>query len=737
MVKKSKKRIPDSEIIKELDKVQEKAFLKSIKARRKDFLVKLTLIEKDRIAKYICDRHDESKGKHKELCDRLDEYDSVYRMERTKTAGDDGSSPNYRTPLSTVALEVTHAQTMNVIFSPKEVMRVIPTEQHDVKKVKKLSIFGNWSMENEVHLFEKADRLFHSSDKNGECPFIVHWVKEYGTNIKREMLIDPANPGQVLYDPDTKEPLYQEREENILLYNAPKLEILSRKDYMQPLNARMDSKPDWEIVKLRKTYDWFLREQLEGKIYDNTIEEITDWNSASYNAITGTFDYLGGFVPVGAYEKEFIFFYGRMRINVVKEGKADFPDDEFEELEDEFIGMVHYDTQTLCALRKNKFPLKMRPVDVDYFMPNDEGRREAIGIMEFMKDLQKAEDALFNQFIRGVVWANSPPGFFTPTGNMRDEPIKAQAGYLYPTASAKDVSFMKIPHPDATIQEAMERVERWAQLLFGISDYTSGVESSIDPTAPARKAEIVVAQGNVRFNLILKRKLVTLKNIFLRWYLLYRENIPPNKFMRITGEVPNDWAFENISSDDFALSGLPDFELTGNILNANKTLEAAKAAVIYDRMIANPFFSPQTVQGLTALNGLTKWWLDKMDETGISRLIPSSIGEQVYTPEEENARFLQGDFGEPTQGEDHVHHIKIHSSMANDPNTPITIRQKIQEHVLKHIKIMNELITMQLMAQETGVMGMPGMPSQDLPQGAPNGQGYTGAVDEAASVLRE
>src|SRR3990167_9527628 len=91
----------NEEIVKELDEAQEKEFLKSIKSRRKDFLVKLTLIEKDRIAKYICDRHDEAKGKHKKLWNRLDEYDSVYRMERTKTAGDDGSSPNYRTPLST------------------------------------------------------------------------------------------------------------------------------------------------------------------------------------------------------------------------------------------------------------------------------------------------------------------------------------------------------------------------------------------------------------------------------------------------------------------------------------------------------------------------------------------------------------------------------------------------------------------------------------------------------------
>ena len=736
--KKSKnKASKKEEIVKELDQAQEKEFLKSIKGKNKNYLVKLDFVEKERIAKWICARYDEVKGKHKELCDRLDEYDSTYRMERVSMPGDDGSSPNYRTPLSTVALEVVHAQKMNVIFSPKEVMRVLPTEQNDVKKVRKLTIFGNWSMENELHLFEKIDRLFHSSGKNGECPYIVHWVKEYGTKIEREMLKDPANPGQVLYDPDTKEPLYQEREETVLLYNAPKLEIISRRDYLCPLNSRMDVKTDWDILRFRKTYDWFIREQMEGKIYDGSVEEITDWNTTSYNTEAGQFDYLGDYIPTGAFEKEFLFFYGRMRVNVIKEGKEeDFPEDEYDELEDEFIAMVHYDTQTLCSFRKNKFPMKMRPVDVDYFIPDDDGRRAGIGVMEFMKDLQSGEDALFNQFLRGVIWANSPPGFFTPTGNMRDEPIKAQAGYLYPTASAKDVSWMKIPPPGPEIQQAMERFERWAQLLFGISDYTAGVESTIDPTAPAKKAEIVVAQGNVRFNLILKRKLVTLKNIFLRWYLLYRENLPPNKFMRITGEKQDDWAFEQMTDDDFSLTGLPDFELTGNILNANKTLEAAKKTVIYDRMIGNPFFAPTTAQGIQALAGLTKWWLDSMEETGISRLIPSTGGEMIQTPEEENARFMQGEEGEPVQGEDHIGHIKTHMIIVNDPSVPTPVKEKALKHIKKHVTMMTAAIAMQMQAQQQmSAMSNQAMPSQMM--GGFGGQRDAEPVDEAASLLRE
>ena len=35
----------------------------------------------------------------------------------------------------------------------------------------------------------------------------------------------------------------------------------------------------------------------------------------------------------------------------------------------------------------------------------------------------------------------------------------------------------------------------------------------------------------------------------------------------------------------------------------------------------------------------------------------------MQTPEEENARFLQGDTGEPAQGEDHRHHIQVHNHL--------------------------------------------------------------------------
>ncbi|GAF81565.1 unnamed protein product, partial [marine sediment metagenome] len=423
--------------------------------------------------------------------------------------------------------------------------------------------------------------------------------------------------------------------------------------------------PSWEARRIRLTYDQYLKDELQGKMYPGSIKNIKDWGGTGED--TNKEDYEGDAIPVGKWEKEFFEFYLKLRITTVKRGK-DNEIEEYQELEDEFIAIINIEDEVLCSLRKNKFPLKQRPIGMDYFLPDDEGRRSGLGIMEFMDSIQTGYDALYNQFIFGVIQSNNPFGFFTPMGNQRDEPIKIKNGYMYPTADANAINIVKLPPPDESLQLIMDLVRYWAQMLFGISDYSAGMESKIDPSAPAKKVEIVVAQGNVRLNTIIKRKNKTLQDIFKRWYLLYRDNMPPNKFMRIAGEDrDNPWKFEAVNMSDFALKSIPDFELTGNILNVNKTFEANKALAIYNLLIQNPFFTPKTTQGLQALHSVTKWLIDKLDETGLSAFLPPAQGETINTPEEENARFLQGDYGEPTEGEDHQDHIIKHRNFILDP----------------------------------------------------------------------
>ncbi|HEY9874573.1 MAG TPA: hypothetical protein V6D12_14130 [Candidatus Obscuribacterales bacterium] len=710
----------DEEIIKEIDAENEKDYLKEIKKKNKGYLINLSLEERRRIARYVKARHEEAWPKHKELCDKIDEWDEVYRMVRKEVTGTDGEVPNYRTPISAVALEVVHANIMNVFFSPKDIMRVIPTEEGDIPKVKKVTTFGNWSLKNEMEIFERCDRLFHNSEKTGECPYIVHWVKEYGTEIKREILMNPANPTEPLVDPDTQEVLYQEIEKPKLLYNGPRLDVFSRKDYIQAPNAVMDQITPYDMRVVRYSYDQFLRKELEGKFYEGSIKEILDW-AGEGSQESEQEDYEGDVIPVGKYQKEFIEFHGRLRINAIKDGKEG-EIEKTQELEDEFIALVNLEDEITCSVRKNKFPLKMRPIGVDYFIPDDEGRKSARGIIESMEGIQTSYDNLFNQYLFGVVQSNNPIGFFSPTGNQRDQEVKIKNGYLYPSSDPNSVKFFQFPQPNESMRIIMELVSQWAQLLFGISDYAAGVESKIDPSAPARKAAIVVEQGNVRLNMIIKRKNNTLRDIFKRWFLLYKENMPKNKFMRITGDTKdNPWRFENVSIQDFQLNSIPDFELTGNVLNSNKELEANKKIAIYQLLIANPLFNPATAQGLQALHSLTKWLIDGLDDSGLSRFLPPADGEVVHTPEEENARFLQGDPGEPTQGEDHVYHIKIHQGMLVDPSVPDEIKQKlVAPHIQATIKMMQDEITQQMVLAQIEPQG-----GSNAPGAAFGGEGRT------------
>jgi len=203
--------------------------------------------------------------------------------------------------------------------------------------------------------------------------------------------------------------------------------------------------------------------------------------------------------------------------------------------------------------------------------------------------------------------------------------------------------------------------------------------------------------------MIIKRKNKTIQDIAKRWFLLYQDNMPANKYVRITGDSKQDpWKFQAISMEDFNLNALPDFELTGNILNANKTLEAQKKIGTYQALIGNPLFAPATKQGIALLIELTKWFLDSIEETGLSRLLPKSASDTIFTPEEENARMLQGDDIEPVQGEDHVYHLKVHRDMIADPNVDPKIKEQVVlPHMQATIDMMHQEITQQLVMQQT------------------------------------
>jgi hypothetical protein len=201
--------------------------------------------------------------------------------------------------------------------------------------------------------------------------------------------------------------------------------------------------------------------------------------------------------------------------------------------------------------------------------------------------------------------------------------------------------------------------------------------------------------------------------------------MPKNKFMRIAGDTSESpWKFESIRLSDFALNSLPDFELTGNILSSNKSLEAQKAIGIYQMLMGNPFFTPATQPGLKALHSLTKWFIDKMDDIGLSSFLPALGPDIVATPEEENARFLQGDEVEPQMGQDHVKHLKVHHQLLFDQTLPPEMIEYIKKHMQATLKMLKEQVTTQIaqsMAGQVPMNQMGDMVAQGGQNAGPNG----------------
>ena len=698
---------------------EKKAYLGGIKKRNKYLLIETTKEERERIGREISRLYDEAMPEHLELCEKIDNWDEVSRLLRKEVIGSQGELPNYRMPLTFLTHEVIHSNVMNVFFSPQDIMRCIPTAIDDVSKVNNISVFGNWSMKNEMDVFGNFDTLDHASTKNGESVAMVYWKKEYGVEIQRIPMKD--EDGNVVYDEETKDPVYQEKEVSKILYNAPYMEVLNRKDYIQPKDCMMNEIPEWEACYRRFTYDSFLRDELQGKFYEGSIDLIKGWPSSEAPAVEIE-TYEGDDMRIPAWSKEFLLWFGRMRVNVIEEALQPEEAVKAYELEDEIEIVWHIKSKTVCSMKKNRRPMKMRPFIVDYFQPDDTGRRAGLGVYEMMDSLQKCYDATFNNYVYGEELSNNPIVFFSPTGNMRDERFKIQKGYAYPTSDPNSVKLFQFPQPNESSRNLMELIQQWAQFMFGISDYAAGMQSNIDPDASGKKVQLIVEQGNVRLNMIIKRKNDTLKKIFKMWYLLYRDNMPPNKFMRIAGEQKDPWKFEAISYEDFALQSIPDFELTGNILNANKQLEANKAIAVYQLLIANVLFNPATQQGQQAYSQLTKWLIDKIGDAQLSNFVGGTDDQGVVlTPEEENALMLQGEEDvQPHQGEEIQHHLTVHSAYLQAAHIPDNIKTQIAKHIQATL-----LMAKQMMAQKLAMIqaGMPPQgPQAGMPAGAPGAQ---------------
>lgn len=695
----------------DLTQGDKKEFLGKIKKRNKYLLIEMDDEEKRRVGNEIIRLYNEALPEHEIICEKIDQWDEVSRLLRKEVVGSQGELPNYRMPISFVTHEVIHANVMNVFFSPQDPMRCIPTAVDDIDKVDNISIFGNWSMKNEMDLFVKFDQLDHASIKNGEAVAMIYWKKEYGVEIKRIPVKDEE--GNVVYDDDTQEPIYQEKEIETLIYNAPYMEILNRKDYIQPQGCMMDEIPEWEACIRRFTYNSFLEDELQGKYFTGSIDKIHNWPNPELPTI-GKQTIEGEDIMIPGWSKDFLLWFGRMRVTVIEEGLQPNEAVKAHELEDELEAVVHIKSKTLCSLKKNRRPMKMRPFVVDYFIPDDTGRRAGIGAYEIMDSLQKCYDAVFNNYVYGEELSNSPIAFYAPTGNMRDEKFKIQKGYAYPTSDPNSVKLFQFPQPNDSSRALMDMIQQWTQLMFGISDYAAGMQSEIDPSASGKKVQLIVEQGNVRLNMIIKRKNNTLKNIFKRWFLLYRDNMPPNKFMRIAGEAKDPWKFEAINYEDFALQSLPDFELTGNILNANKQLEANKAIAIYQLLVANVMFNPSTQQGIKAYGQLTKWLIDKIGDAQLSNFVGGSDNAVVLTPEEENALMLQGEEDvQPHQGEDIANHLRVHTAYLQSAHVPEPIKMQIAKHIQATL-----LMAKQMMAQKLAEL-QAGMPPQNQGQMLP------------------
>ena len=205
------------------------------------------------------------------------------------------------------------------------------------------------------------------------------------------------------------------------------------------------------------------------------------------------------------------------------------------------------------------------------------GRRIGISLLEQLEPLHDAMKTYLDQSVDAGTIANSPFGFYRPTGSMKPETIRLWPGELYPLADPqRDVSFPQLVNQTATAWglNMTALMQQFEERLVVIGDLQLGRvpagKSSAMRTASAQA--MMTNQSEARPERILRRFFIGLCEMWNQVHTLNQYFLPENKEIKIVGvRQPHQDPYQTVTSRD-QISGRFRFEFKANVFNSSKAM---------------------------------------------------------------------------------------------------------------------------------------------------------------------
>lgn len=512
---------------------------------------------------------------------RIQEIIRLYEQVRDgKTQPFDGAS-NISAGDVPIAVENMHPRLLGAVLTdPLANFRAENTAS--IKNLPHITKFMNWAFRSDMpDTIEKIDEHVHSTIMLGTQPTWIRWDKVRNTYWEVEKMRKD--------DPESPETLQRKVE----LIERGCMDNLNLEDFIVPVTEGKDPHKMSHNIRGYYLTAQEIVELVYRGIFINTGANIETQIDALMQKENG--EELERLRVAGFSMPQ---IRARKRIRMLEWHGGYTADNSG--FRSECVFTVAKDLRLYCAGRYQPFPDGRRPFEVSWLIPR-KNFFYGIGIPEMIRLLALERDAIHNQRIDAGSVSIIPFGFYRAASGFKPDKIVLQPGSWIPLDDIRDATFANFSHPSTVLASEEAMTQAQIEKLSIAGSFQLGRESEVFRSrATARGTQIVVGQGNIRFNLLGERVKRGIARILTRVTTLYQAYLPPGTAERVLGPDGVNAFPKGLTRTD--LRGKYHAYLTGDTESSNISVARQISTLIYQGLLENPLVqrSPSRIWEITS-----------------------------------------------------------------------------------------------------------------------------------------
>lgn len=571
-----------------------------------NFVSTLDEDEQQKISKTVCEDYDTDIKSREEWEVKRNKWYKLWACHRDEKNEPWPGCSNVCIPLLATASNQFHARSYQSIFSAPNLVETIPVGKADEARAGRVKRYLNWQLRYEMDEYEEV------FDK------VLQLLPIDGTAFKK-----------CYYSEELQRPVteYISALDLVLPYRTKSLESARRKTH-----------------RLWLHYDE-LQERNEAGRYENFDKVKEEPQKKDDSELAATTNQITGENPDKKTEEPHLILecHRTWKVN----GKRT-----------PVIFTVDYDSQTLLRATVREIKGEKAEYFTDYhFIPNPEGFY-SFGFGHFLEPLNEMANTAFNQIFDSGRLTNQPFGFYDRRAGIKSREIKLTPGKMIEAADASKVFFPSMQRVDQTLFMVLGQLQQYVEQFTSTSDYLMGREAKGTKTPTAHGTLAIIEQGLVIFGVMAKR---IYRQMHKELRLIMKINqafLQDNKEFRV---LEDGVAFDDMKKEDFA--GVFDVIPVADPTFSSRVMRRQEAQELYQLLMANPLIAGnpqlQMQPNMAAIFHITKDLLETYDKKNFDKYLPPPPPD-LMQPEMENVKFMQGEYVEPKQGEDHQRHFQTH-----------------------------------------------------------------------------